>query len=205
LQIDPEYLRQHYASLTDEALRAIDKTELVEIAQKCYDEELARRRPARQAGRPYVAEDFDSEPAQSGGSKPDWLDEAVCACAFRSSPGTNTAPDADSARDVLEAAEIPCYLDVTQVDESAVPQPNYEYRLMVPSKFSLLATSVLDKEIFNAAIEADYRTHFEMLTDEELRAVDPKDLIKGLQDRIERLTRVYEEELSRRQSEAESF
>jgi hypothetical protein len=43
MQVDPEYLRQHYNLLSDEALLSIDRSELVEIAQKCYDAELARR------------------------------------------------------------------------------------------------------------------------------------------------------------------
>jgi len=32
MQLDPEYLRQHYASLSDEALLAVDRAELVEMA-----------------------------------------------------------------------------------------------------------------------------------------------------------------------------
>jgi hypothetical protein len=35
MQVDPEYLRQHYDSLSDEALLAIKRSDLVEIAQKC--------------------------------------------------------------------------------------------------------------------------------------------------------------------------
>ena len=45
MQVDLEYLRRQYASLSDEALLALDRSELVETAQKCYDEELVRRKP----------------------------------------------------------------------------------------------------------------------------------------------------------------
>jgi hypothetical protein len=58
----------------------------------------------------------------------------------------------------------------------------------------------LDKEIFNAEIEAEYRTHFEQLSDEELRAVKPEVLLAGLSDRIERLTKAYTEEMERRRT-----
>ena len=44
MPLDPEYLRHHYASLSDEALLELDRSELVETAQKCYDEELIRRK-----------------------------------------------------------------------------------------------------------------------------------------------------------------
>ena len=43
MPVDPEYLRQHYASLSEEGLLAIDRADLVELAQKCYDDELGRR------------------------------------------------------------------------------------------------------------------------------------------------------------------
>ena len=41
---DPEYLRHHYASLSDEARLDIDRAELIESAQKSYDDELERRK-----------------------------------------------------------------------------------------------------------------------------------------------------------------
>src|SRR5262249_14018434 len=43
MKADPEYLRQHYSSLPDEALLDIDRSELVEAAQRCYDDEMMRR------------------------------------------------------------------------------------------------------------------------------------------------------------------
>jgi hypothetical protein len=56
----------------------------------------------------------------------------------------------------LEAAGIPCYLEAQEVDPpDARPRPQYELRLLVPSKLTLEAMSVLDKEIFNVEIEAE--------------------------------------------------
>ena len=52
---DPEYFRRHYASLSDEALLEIDRAELVETAQKSYDDELERRKlPSQQSSSPGV-------------------------------------------------------------------------------------------------------------------------------------------------------
>ena len=41
------------------------------------------------------------------------------------------------------------------------------------------------------------------LSDEELRALNPEDICAGLLDRVERLTRVYTEEIARRRSKEE--
>jgi hypothetical protein len=41
--IDPEYLRKYYAGLSDEALMAVDRSELVESGRAFYDEEIERR------------------------------------------------------------------------------------------------------------------------------------------------------------------
>jgi hypothetical protein len=43
LNVDPEYLRAHYASLSDRALLDVSRSDLVEIAQQCYDSEMKRR------------------------------------------------------------------------------------------------------------------------------------------------------------------
>jgi hypothetical protein len=189
LKVDGEDLRRHYASLSDEALLEIDRTDLVEIAQQCYDEELARR--GLTAGRP----ESDTE----DGLQPDWLDDAACACTFDAYPGTDSASDAEQAREVLEAAGIPCVISHEPQDPPAEGgQPRSEYRVMVPGALNLLATSVLDKEIFNPELEADWKTHLEELSDEELRALDPDAICEGLLDRAERLKRVYHEKATRR-------
>ena len=47
MQLSIENLRRHYASLSDEALREIDRSELVEAARACYDHELAQREPLK--------------------------------------------------------------------------------------------------------------------------------------------------------------
>jgi hypothetical protein len=116
----------------------------------------------------------------------------------------NAAPDADNAREVLRTAGIPCYLQAQKVDSpnaARVREQRYDFRIWVPGKFSLEASSVLDKEIFNPEVEAEYRAHFAQLSDDELRAMRPSVLLAGLSDRIERLTRAYQEELDSRKPE----
>jgi hypothetical protein len=58
--------------------------------------------------------------------------------------------------------------------------------------------SVLDRDIFNADFEAELKTHMEMLSDEELRVMEPRYAFCGLYDRLERIGRAYDEELARR-------
>ena len=48
---DPQYLRDHYASLSDEALLAIERDDLVDLAQRCYDDEVGRRKLASRTAR----------------------------------------------------------------------------------------------------------------------------------------------------------
>jgi hypothetical protein len=184
--------------LSDEALVAMDRSELVDIAQPVYDQELRSRRLTSDAGE---GEADHGDPDGVGAPKPRWLDDAACAAEFASAPGRDSAPDAANARDVLETAGIPCYLETQKVNPEAGPRAQYEFRILVPGKFNLEAVSLLDKEIFNPEIEAEYRTYFAQLSDEELRAVKPSVLLAGLSDRIERLTRAYQDELDRRKPE----
>ena len=106
MPIDPKYLREQYASLSDDALMAIDRAELVEAAQRCYDDEVARRRPARD----------ENEPLNDG-DKPDWLKDASEVFSRVDLRGTVIAPDIAAARDALEAEGIPCHLDLAELPD----------------------------------------------------------------------------------------
>src|SRR5260370_42149686 len=203
MQIDPEDLRHYYASLPDEALLALDRAELTEAAQRCYDEEFAQRDLTPQEA-PQDQADGQVETGGAldldAGAEPDWLDDSACACAFATSPESASASDdAENAREVLQASGIPCYISLHKVDPPRVdPQPRYEYLVMVPGSLNLQASSVLDREIFNPKVEDDWRAHFEALSDEELRALNPEIICAGLLDRMKRLKRVFEEEIARR-------
>jgi len=200
MHLDPEYLRQDYSLLSDEALLAVDRADLVELAQKILDEEIARRDPS--APRTYTnppddEAEADLEPSGDG-DKPDWLEDAAEVYSIVDHSGT--APDAANARDVLEAAGIPCYLDLFEMpkEKSAGPEPTHRWRVMVPGKLNLRATSVLERDIFNPDFEPTWKAHLESLSDDELRAMNPQVAFCGLFDRIERVNRVYAEEIARR-------
>jgi predicted ATPase len=136
--------------------------------------------------------------------EPDWMEYAACPCSFTAVPGSDHAHDAERAREVLRAAGIPCHLSVVSPDPPAEATQRFdEYRALVPASLNLKAISVLDKEIFNADLEADWRAHFAELSQEELRALNPEIICAGLRDRVERLTRAYTDEIARRRPKPE--
>ena len=191
MKIDTDYLRRHYAEISDEALREIERTELVEAAQKCYDEEVARRRstPAPSAA-PVTREVVDD----GDEADPSWLEGAACVCTFTNAPGSDSQFDAAEARDAIEAAGIPCHIALEATGE----ERRSEYRVLVPASRTLEAMSILDRDVFNARLEAEWTAHLAGLSDSELRALSPDLICAGLLDRAERLRRAYEDELARR-------
>src|SRR5579872_3563733 len=137
MPIDPEYLRQHYASLSDEGLRAINRADLVEIAQQCYDYELSQREQSSRlgfakAGGPPAASKLPQtadEKVEIRGKapeaidKPEWLDDGIEIFSRTDWGGTTPAADIVNARDALEAAGIPCYLDLSEMPEETSVSP----------------------------------------------------------------------------------
>ena len=200
MQIDLESLRRHYESLTDDELLAVERGELTAAGQKCFDEEMERR--GLEEGQ--EAEAAPNEEAYEGNTldavaDPDWLEDAACACSFASQPDGSAATDAENAREVLQDAGMPCQVVAVEAAASTGDQPaQYEYRVMVPGALNLKATSILDKELFNPQLEADWRIHFASMTDRELGALNPDVICAGLVDRVARLRRAYNDEISRR-------
>jgi hypothetical protein len=204
MKLNVDDLRRHYASLSDEALRAINRTELVEIAQQCYDQELAQRAPLRKIHAipsPQDENEGEFEDAWESNSEnaPRWVAEAVCVCNFLDYPGQNAGSAAGDARSALEKAGIPCYLEQRPV-EPDTPRvlPQNEYRVLVPARLNLQAISVLDKEIYNSENEEAWRAHFRALSDEELVKTKREDFVAGLLDLVDRITNAYNEEVTRR-------
>jgi hypothetical protein len=132
MNIDPQELEHHYASLSDEALQEVRRDDLVEIAQGCLDRELARR-----------------------GLNPKDADEEIDGAFTEEDPAVAvsnyTYPDeASEARDALEASGIPCYL-AQRDEENSEEGRNYRgvsgaLLLMVPSSFAGRALTVLQEE-----------------------------------------------------------
>jgi hypothetical protein len=212
MQPDPDYLRQHYALLSDEALLELDRTDLVDVAQKLYDAEVAHRNlaivhddpePDDELNPPDDQESADYEPTPEldhEGEQPDWLEDASIAVAYHADSGKTEPPAAADAFDTLRTAGIPCFLDLHEVpqERQPPPTPGYEWRVMVPGKFSFRAGEVLRRDIYNADVEASWKAHLESLSDEELADSNPREDFCGLFDQIERVTRVYNQELARR-------
>lgn len=193
MQVDPQDFRRHYASLSDEGLQSLNRSELTGAAQKCYDEEVRQRDLAQ----------GQLELERLGNSvDPDWLSEAACAISFTSFPGSTSASDAANAREILKAAGIPCHISIHELDPEPPPDDPprqfFEYQLMVPGALNLQATSVLDLEIYNADVEAEWAAHFQALSEDELRALSPEVICAGLEDRIMRLKRAYAAEMASR-------
>ncbi len=191
MKIDTDYLRRHYAEISDEALREIDRSELVEAAQKCYDEELARRRSTPAPTAAPVTRDVVDNHEEAG---PDWLEGAACVCTFANTPGSDSQLDAAEARDAIEAAGIACHIALEETGE----ERRSEYRVLVPASRTLEAMSILDRDVFNARLEAEWTAHLAALSDSELRSLSPDLICAGLLDRAERLRRAYEDEVAHR-------
>src|SRR5258707_12144556 len=126
MQPDPEHLRQHYASLSDEALLEVDRTDLVEAARMIFDLEVARRKlvllqETRQGESDTLDEQADDDEAKvaeahGAGEEPGWLGEAAEVYSWTVQSATAHAPDAGlDARDALEADGIPCQLDLFEM------------------------------------------------------------------------------------------
>jgi hypothetical protein len=212
MPVDPEYLRQHYAVLSDEALLDVVRADLVPVAQKLYDEEMDRRELGRRRQRkpdpqPEVSkapEPVDPQPKAEveqyhAGEKPDWLEDAAEIHARADRPGMPPTDDIADAQQALKDAGIPCYLQMQDVPEKEVVNPATRvWRVLVPGHLGTHAMSIIERDILNEDFADGWRTQLETLTDKELRAMTPQVAFCGLFDRVERVTRAYDEELARR-------
>jgi len=212
MQVDLQYIRRHYAALSDDALLALDRADLLEAAQQVYDEEIkkrglaARRSFAKASQRQETVDELsDEEPEfEAGlpetGDEPAWLEESAQVYSIVDRPGVHAGAMAQNAHSILEAAGIPCYLERIEMQEekNIGPRPTHEWRLLVPGDLNLQAASTLDRDIFNVDFEAEWRNHLEAFSDRELLEMKPEVVFCGLFDRVARAIRTYNEELSRR-------
>jgi hypothetical protein len=148
LDVTAEDFTRHYASLSDEALLEIDTDELTELACRCHADELARRGLDSGVADEDVAAAAPGEAAEAE-------EELVCIVEY------DYPDEADLARGLLEAAEIPAKIE----SEPGV------VRLMVPEKFSkealMMLVSPLSDEELEAQAEAAANPDFEDDPDEE--------------------------------------
>ena len=201
MPIDPEGIRSHYASLTDDALLLVERADLTPTAQKIFDAEIRRRGLEVETAKVEAGELFDENPFD--GDDSDWLENAFPVTMFSDTP--SGIADAEDSRKALHAANIPCEVTEEEIDpaEEPVGAPYRQYRVMVPNALGLQAASILDTAVFNPRLEADWKTQFESLTTEELQALNVDMLCAGLLDRAERLRKVYKGEMARRMKAAQ--
>jgi hypothetical protein len=192
---DPDSLKRHFDELPDGALLAMDRDGLTPAAQQHYDDQFRRRKLAR----PIRTE----TPSQV---KPDWFQDSAVVHSWvifnHNNMWMDRAGEPASAQAALCDAGIPCYLEVVELppedQDSGIPEPVRQWQLSVPGKLNIRATSVLEEVLFNPEFEEKWRVHLEQLTNGELKEMSPEVVFAGLFDRIERVTRAYNEELRRR-------
>ena len=219
MRIDPEDLRRHYESLSDEGLLDIDRDDLAPMAQGIFDQEMARR--GLDGTAEADAEAYDSgalgeeadEAADAAGESgpgeddeedenPAWLEDAGCPYSTYMVPGYDQTGSVPEIRQVLRAARIPSRVVVKPPEPEPPHTPRSLCCVMVPGELSQRAYSLIQREIFNPQAETDWRTHLAALPDAELRNLRIEDFCGELLDKAERLKRAYLDEIARRKQQA---
>ena len=205
MQPDLEFLRRHYAALSDEALLEIDRAELVDAARSLYDHELVERKLVTKHSmvRARVdkpeAEEPEAYVPPEGDELPEWAEDAQEVFSQVTDLNATTASAAADARIALSAAGIPCYIESEEIEPDPVPpKATLLWRVMVPGDRNLEATSIIQRDLHNQTFAENWQHHLEELSDDELREMNPQVTFCGLFDRIERVQRAYDEELKRR-------
>jgi hypothetical protein len=130
VDVTAEDFTRHYESLSDEALLEIDPEELTPVARGCFGEELAKRGLA--------TGDETAEDVAHPGSEAVPEEEMICIAEY------DYPDEADLARGLLEAAEIPAQLES---EPGAV-------KLFVPERFGEQALHMLITPLSDEDLEA---------------------------------------------------
>jgi hypothetical protein len=140
MKVGADDFRRVYESLNDEALLAVKRDELVELAQQCYDVEVAARGLAARDDAAAVVPPGNPEAAGDG-------EELVEVATFAD------VDEARLARDLLQSAEIPSYLatDPKLPGNMSVPGG---FRLSVPPSLLEQAREVLDTQVSDEELAA---------------------------------------------------
>jgi hypothetical protein len=151
MDVTAEDFRRAYQLLSDEALLDIDTGELVQLARTCHAEEVARRGLTAASD-----EKADGDDAETGSGSAVTEDDLMCIVEY------DQHDEADLARGLLEAAEIPASLEI---------EPDV-IRLMVPAGLAeqalrMLAAPLSDEELA-AQAEAAGMEELEEMEAEEL-------------------------------------
>jgi PhnB protein len=140
MKVSVEAVRRQYADLSDEALLDVDRQDLVDLARKCYDEELARRglkagAPGRAAATRHEPEP-EEEPAEPlAPGPPDDDDEELVVAETYDSPEA-----ARLARELLRTSGIRAVLGAEGLE------------VQVPASTQETAQAVLISELTDEAL-----------------------------------------------------
>lgn len=137
MEVSLEDFRRHFELLSDAALLATNRDDLVESARECYDEEVARR------GLNTPPDDEPAGDATSAVLAGHEGEELVLIATY------NIPDEASLARGLLESAEIPY-----QLQNEYVALGGFQLRLMVPAAFEEQALEVLQSEISEEELAA---------------------------------------------------
>jgi hypothetical protein len=161
MKVDAEDFRRVYESMNDGALLAVNREDLVAVAQECYDVELARRG---------LANAHTVEPEASGLEAAGDGDGMVELAIF------TDVEEARLARALLKAAEIPCYLENDDpLGGNWIGGPGVgKFRLSVPPDWLEQAGEVLETEISEEELAAQAEAAGE-LEEEEAEAEAERD------------------------------
>jgi hypothetical protein len=209
MEIDRRELGRHFASLNDEELLSLKRDDLTATAQGIYDLEITRRGLIPPLVSKTEVEEIEASfsgrdrISEEGSADPDWHHDGVVACAFADRQGQDAAGRASKAQTTLNAAGIPSHLRVTRELDARDEPNNFDtLEILVPVGLMLHAASILDRDCFNDYVESDWRDQLEILSDEDLLALDPAIFCAGILDRATRMKKVYAEEMAKRKLRA---
>jgi hypothetical protein len=159
MEISLDDFRRHFELLSDEALLATNREDLVEKARACYDEEVQRRGLNHSPESDLVAAGGNEE--ETAAEDPEEAEELVLIAAY------NIPDEANLARGLLQIAGIP-----TQMRNALAAVGGIDLKLFVPASFEehaleILATEISDEELAAQAEAAG-------MTDER-EEVDPEE------------------------------
>lgn len=133
MTINADDFRRHFEILSDDALLATNRDDLVESARQCYDEEVARRNLNQETE---SAEPAAMQPVPEG-------DQLVSISTFMS------GEEANLARGLLEDGGIPAIL---ANEHSGLGM--FQLELKVPESFVDQALEILEMEISDEELAA---------------------------------------------------
>lgn len=197
MAFDPEHLRKHYQSLSDDALLEIDETELVPEAAAILEAELDERgllEPAEDGDYDTEGDEEGSAPSLSSriagryrldSAHQDWEEEAAVVLTT-----VELSDDIVDARRALQEIGMPAKIRREEaVTEGGTLRAYHE--LIVPGQWALDAISIVDRDVLNQHAEQDWVVHFETMSDEDFSSLDIDILLAGMEDRLERLKNAY--------------